>query len=241
MDIQHQQKPQQHQQPQQPQQSLKNIMLNLLDHQETETYVHPLMKLKHTLGSFHGVHLAQHYWSEPKMEQIIGRAIRLSIEEDDFDFDHDEDTESCDSCDSESLGSLRSDSDDDYDEDYDDMPPLIPVSDSDSDLLEIARNINVDDDDDDYDDMPALVPMIPTNYKEEKEELEEPVVNVPGDFTCSVCFEENIKLEAFTPCGHAFCYVCVKQIRNKKIPECPKCPICKKDIENTVKLFIDYK
>jgi hypothetical protein len=43
-----------------------------------------------------------------------------------------------------------------------------------------------------------------------------PVVNEPGSHECDICLQENIRLAAFTPCGHAFCQVCVS-----KLNECP--------------------
>jgi hypothetical protein len=50
---------------------------------------------------------------------------------------------------------------------------------------------------------------------------------------CTICYENNFDT-VLTPCGHVFCSTCV--IDAKKISQ--SCPMCRRDIRDTVRLFI---
>jgi hypothetical protein len=59
----------------------------------------------------------------------------------------------------------------------------------------------------------------------------DPVTTEQGDHRCTICYEDNVRLHAIIPCGHAYCRTCVCYINN--------CPQCDAKIERTLRLFID--
>jgi len=56
--------------------------------------------------------------------------------------------------------------------------------------------------------------------------------NANNNDNCKICFENIEQHSVLIPCGHAqFCYGCVK--------DCKKCPICRKQVDNCYKTFVD--
>ena len=54
--------------------------------------------------------------------------------------------------------------------------------------------------------------------------------NCITNFECKICMERPID-SINIPCGHTFCCVCINS--------CVECYICRKKIDNKIKLFID--
>ena len=48
---------------------------------------------------------------------------------------------------------------------------------------------------------------------------------------CPVCFDDNKADIAIVPCGHVFCQSCLDGFRE------PKCPVCRADIESTLRIY----
>ena len=70
------------------------------------------------------------------------------------------------------------------------------------------------------------------NNNEIKIEMDD--VNRNSNNICQICYENN-KNTVFSPCGHTFCcYVCWEVLKKKNIN---KCPICRKKIENCLKIY----
>lgn len=69
--------------------------------------------------------------------------------------------------------------------------------------------------------------------RESKEQLERKFEDINQ---CVVCLD-NIKTSvSIIPCGHLFCETCVKELQERQIDICP---VCRKDIESTLKIYID--
>lgn len=55
---------------------------------------------------------------------------------------------------------------------------------------------------------------------------------------CKFCVEEDIEV-VFIPCGHTMaCQKCGQQLTDEKPPSQRKCPLCRKNIEGKVRMFI---
>jgi len=56
----------------------------------------------------------------------------------------------------------------------------------------------------------------------------EPTEPVPEESACKICFSRELNVACY-PCGHMFCSFCVSK--------CNTCPICRKNIQDLVKLY----
>ena len=78
----------------------------------------------------------------------------------------------------------------------------------------------------------SLLNVNNNNNNEIKIEMDD--VNRNSNNICQICYENN-KNTVFSPCGHTFCcYVCWEVLKKKNIN---KCPICRKKIENCLKIY----
>ena len=50
---------------------------------------------------------------------------------------------------------------------------------------------------------------------------------------CAVCFDEDVKLLAFVPCGHTACVGCVPDFLRKQ------CPVCRQHVRDTQGIFLN--
>lgn len=66
--------------------------------------------------------------------------------------------------------------------------------------------------------------QLPSSINLEKE----PTEPVPEDAACKICFSRELNVACY-PCGHMFCEVCVQK--------CNNCPICRKNIQDLIKLY----
>lgn len=57
-------------------------------------------------------------------------------------------------------------------------------------------------------------------------------------YECKICFSNTIET-AFVPCGHALtCFACSERVvSTENDGERARCPVCKEDIEHTVRLW----
>lgn len=92
------------------------------------------------------------------------------------------------------------------------------------DLLEDLSFLMEEDDDDDEDS------------DETTEDEDEELRNLLDNWKCKVC-DERPATEAFLYCGHlASCEDCSENLFVKSKYEEPKCPVCKKQVSNTLKI-----
>jgi SNF2 family DNA or RNA helicase len=68
------------------------------------------------------------------------------------------------------------------------------------------------------------------------EKMKNPELFIKENESCSICFD-NLDNPAITPCGHIFCYDCLKMCLTEK----NKCPMCKSDIAGKELLIVNKK
>ena len=80
----------------------------------------------------------------------------------------------------------------------------------------------------------SLLNVNNNNNNNNEIKIEMDYVNRNSNNICQICYENN-KNTVFSPCGHTFCcYVCWEVLKKKNIN---KCPICRKKIENCLKIY----
>ncbi|KAK3702725.1 hypothetical protein RRG08_042711 [Elysia crispata] len=79
------------------------------------------------------------------------------------------------------------------------------------------------------------VPTLKVKYNDDMEKMEKEEAGIPNDFDheCAICME-RVRDCLLQPCHHMVtCFPCGKMLQDRR----DACPICRKDIDHTIKVF----